>query len=315
MSGILGTGPADARIMIVGNCYSDEDSRLCAPFQGAAGVELDRMLQDAGIRRSECYLTNVINSSLSFRGLDEFIAFTKREITASHTKFRDKFVLSPLVQGYNRLMKEIELVKPNVIIALDTIPTWLLTGVWSIAKWRGSHLRLAYGPHPAPPGNGIEPAPKVIPTYPPSWVLAQWHLRVQVVEDLKRVRRESSSRMYLNLPDWKFKLRPSLEDVSYVCNMLLHRLNQAHEPVWLELDLETRAVHIACLGISWSTTEAICIPFMCVERIRGYWTPAEEARVIWLLHKVLTHPNVAVRWQNGLYDAQYIWRHWNNRYF
>ncbi len=311
MSGILGTGPANARIMIVGNCYSDEDSRLCAPFQGAAGAELDRMLQDAGIRRSECYLTNVINAVLGLRSLDGLIASTKKEITASHTELKGKFVLPQLVQGYNRLMKEIELVKPNVIVTLDTIPTWLLTGVWSVAKWRGSHLRLAYGPQPASLGNGIDPAPKVIPTYPPSWVLAQWHLRVQVVEDLKRVRRESSSRMYLNLPDWKFQLRPSLEDVSHVCNMLLQRLNQAHEPVWIELDLETRAGHIACLGMSWSTTEAICIPFMCVERIRGYWTPEEEARVIWLLHKVLTHPKVAVRWQNGLYDAQYIWRHWH----
>jgi len=311
MSGILGAGPSDARIIIVGNCYSDEDSRLCAPFQGAAGAELDRMLQDAGIRRSECYLTNVINAVLGFRSLDGLIALTKKEITASHTELRGKFVLPPLVQGYNRLMKEIELVKPNVIVTLDTIPTWLLTGVWSVAKWRGSHLRLAYGPQPAPPGNGIDPAPKVIPTYPSSWVLAQWHLRVQVVEDLKRVRREASSRMYLNLPDWKFQLRPSLEDVSHVCNMLLHQLSQAHKPVWIELDLETRAGHIACLGMSWSTTEAICIPFMCVERIRGYWTPEEEARVIWLLHKVLTHPNVAVRWQNGLYDAQYIWRHWH----
>ncbi len=128
MSGILGTGPADARIMIVGNCYSDEDSRLCAPFQGAAGAELDRMLQDAGIRRSECYLTNVINGVPGFRALDGFIAFTKREITAQHTELRGKFVLPPLVQGYNRLMKEIELVKPNVIVALDTIPT--VTFVW-----------------------------------------------------------------------------------------------------------------------------------------------------------------------------------------
>jgi len=83
MSGTLGTGPSDARIMIVGNCYSDEDARLCAPFQGSAGMELNRMLQDAGIMRSECYLTNVINAVPGHRSLDEFIAFTKKSITAA----------------------------------------------------------------------------------------------------------------------------------------------------------------------------------------------------------------------------------------
>ena len=308
---ILGIGPPNAKIMIVGNCYLDEDVRACAPFQGAPGMELNRMLNDAGILRSEVYLTNVVNAQPRGGRLDSLIAWKKSDITAQHTELKGKFVLPVLAQGYARLLKEIALVQPNVICSLDTIPTWLLTGAESITKWRGSHLRMAYGPKQPEPGPAIDPAPKVIPTYPPSWILSQWQLRPHAIEDLKRVKRESESRIYRNEPKWNFTVRPTMLDIRNRLSWLLLQLENSYDKVWVELDLETRAGHIACLGLSWSTTEAICIPFMCVESIRGYWSVEDEACIIRILHKILTHPNVAVRWQNGLYDAQYIWRHWH----
>ena len=307
----LGTGPSNAKIMIVGNCYLDEDVRACAPFQGTAGMELSRILNDAGILRSEVYLTNVINGQPRGGRLDSLIAWTKREITAQHVPLKGKHVLPPLKIGYDRLLQEIDLVQPNVICSLDTIPTWLLTGAESITKWRGSHLRLSYGPGLAEPGRAISPAPKVIPTYPPNWVLAQWTLRSHTVEDFKRVKRESNSRVYEQEPEWNFIVRPDHAEVIGLCRWLIEKLDTATEPVWIELDLETRAGHIACLGMSWSRTRAICIPFMCVESTRGYWSTLEEASILKHLHTILTHKNVAVRWQNGLYDAQYTWRHWH----
>src|SRR5205807_5428420 len=42
-----------------------------------------------------------------------------------------------------------------------------------------------------------------------------------------------------------------------------------------------------------------------------YWNLDEETNIIFLLYKLLTHSKVQVRWQNGLYDAQYVWRHWH----
>ena len=109
----LGIGPSNAKIMIVGNCYSDEDTRACAPFQGAAGMELSRMLQDAGILRSECYLTNVINSQPYGGRLDSMVAYRKGDVTPDHTMLKGKYVRSPLAVGYKRLLQEIDLVKPK----------------------------------------------------------------------------------------------------------------------------------------------------------------------------------------------------------
>ena len=54
------TGPAPAKVMIVGEAPGDQEVRESAPFVGASGQELSRMLMEAGIHRSQCFVTNVI---------------------------------------------------------------------------------------------------------------------------------------------------------------------------------------------------------------------------------------------------------------
>ncbi|MBF9639206.1 hypothetical protein, partial [Streptococcus pseudopneumoniae] len=81
-------------------------------------------------------------------------------------------------------------------------------------------------------------------------------------------------------------------------------------PLWLDFDIETRNGHIDCIGFSWSLEDAICIPLISRGHPEGYWSPDEEAWIVYHLYLLLTHPNVKVRWQNGLYDAQYVHRHW-----
>ena len=58
----MGSGPTSTKIMLVGDFYSDSDVRSCEPLSGTAGQELNRMLHEAGIMRSECYCTNVVNA-------------------------------------------------------------------------------------------------------------------------------------------------------------------------------------------------------------------------------------------------------------
>ena len=77
----------------------------------------------------------------------------------------------------------------------------------------------------------------------------------------------------------------------------------------LAVDIETRAGHIACVGIAWNERDALCIPLMCVERPAGYWSEQEEAQIAFALYQILTHPNCEVIGQNFSYDAQYFWRH------
>ena len=265
--------------------------------------------------RSECYTTNLVNARPPGNDIEAWVAIKRKNIQPDMVKLRDRWVKPIVSAGFNRLLAEIHEVKPNIIVALGSTALWALTGAWGITKWRGSQLRtqLDRGLYPQgllgpldQPWRG-----KLIPVLHPALVLRDYSQRQITVQDLKRAAKERGSAEYNNEPAWRFTVRPSYEEVERTLLDLTARLD-AGELEWIDFDIETRAGHIACAGISWSREEALCIPFMCVEDRAGYWTfPEQEAHIVWLLYRLLAHPRVKVRWQNGLYDAQYTYRHWH----
>jgi len=57
---VFGHGPADARIVLVGEQPGDQEDRKGAPFVGPAGEVLDRALGEVGIDRERLYVTNAV---------------------------------------------------------------------------------------------------------------------------------------------------------------------------------------------------------------------------------------------------------------
>ena len=57
---VFGDGPADARLLIVGEQPGNSEDLEGVPFVGSAGRLLDRALVDARIERESVYLTNVV---------------------------------------------------------------------------------------------------------------------------------------------------------------------------------------------------------------------------------------------------------------
>jgi DNA polymerase len=57
---VFGEGPADARMMLVGEQPGDQEDLAGRPFVGPAGQVLDRALQEAGIIRDAVYVTNAV---------------------------------------------------------------------------------------------------------------------------------------------------------------------------------------------------------------------------------------------------------------
>ena len=57
---VFGEGPADARLMIVGEQPGDQEDLAGRPFVGPAGQLLDRCLAEAGIDRTRAYVTNAV---------------------------------------------------------------------------------------------------------------------------------------------------------------------------------------------------------------------------------------------------------------
>jgi uracil-DNA glycosylase len=57
---VFGQGRAGARLMLVGEQPGDKEDKEGEPFVGPAGRLLDRALEEAGIDRSEAYVTNAV---------------------------------------------------------------------------------------------------------------------------------------------------------------------------------------------------------------------------------------------------------------
>lgn len=284
--------------MIVGEAFGEQEEQLGEPFVGPSGQELNRMLHEAGIMRSECFVTNLVNARPPNNDITCWIPKAKKEVTKAHVRLRDKMVLPVVAEGYSQLLREIEMVRPKVIIALGNCAMWALTGIWGIERWRGSILA-----HNAIP---------LIPSTHPVNLFEAWYLRPTLIADYKRAARFING-VAPRAPEWRFEVRPTFQHA-------IDRLTNLHMALeerptggdlWLDFDIETRAGHIACIGISWSLTEGICIPLMRAGNTEGYWSQEEETYIVWWLYRVLTHPRVKVRWQNGLYDAQYTFKHWH----
>ena len=57
---VAGEGPADARLMLVGEQPGDQEDLTGRPFVGPAGEVLDRALAEAGVARDRLYVTNAV---------------------------------------------------------------------------------------------------------------------------------------------------------------------------------------------------------------------------------------------------------------
>ena len=74
------------------------------------------------------------------------MAFAKNQVTSAHVDWRGWKVLPVVVEGYRQLLAELEMVKPNVIVAFGNLAVHALRqgcivmkpqGPSGIRKWRG----------------------------------------------------------------------------------------------------------------------------------------------------------------------------------
>lgn len=101
---VFGEGPADARIMLIGEQPGDREDLAGRPFVGPAGQLLDRALASAGLERERLYLTNAVKHfKFSPRGK------TRLHATPSETEVR---ACRPWLDA------EIGLVDPELVVCL-----------------------------------------------------------------------------------------------------------------------------------------------------------------------------------------------------
>lgn len=124
---VFGEGPADARIMLIGEQPGDAEDLAGRPFVGPAGQLLDAALRDAGLHRRSLYLTNAV----------KHFKFTPQGKSRLHAKpdYDEVRACRPWLEA------ELDRVAPEIVVALGaTAATSLLERRVSITRDRGKRI-------------------------------------------------------------------------------------------------------------------------------------------------------------------------------
>ncbi|MGA2812963.1 MAG: UdgX family uracil-DNA binding protein [Candidatus Acidiferrum sp.] len=168
---VFGEGPRDTRVMLIGEQPGDQEDRAGRPFVGPAGEVLDRALREAGMVRSEVYVTNAV----------KHFAFEERGKRRIHRTPR----LSEVSACRPWMEAELEEIAPEIVVCLGATAAKAVFGAaFRLTEQHGKFLT-------------SRSAAKTLATYHPSAVLrgdtreAREALYKLLLEDLTKVAKES----------------------------------------------------------------------------------------------------------------------------
>jgi len=129
---VFGEGPADARLVLLGEQPGDHEDKEGHPFVGPAGRLLDRALEAAGIDRAEVYLTNAVKH------------FKWRP--AGKVRLHQRPNAAEIAACRNWWESELEVIGPDVLCCLGAIAAQAVLGKsFRVTKSRGEIFALASG--------------------------------------------------------------------------------------------------------------------------------------------------------------------------
>jgi DNA polymerase len=153
---VFGDGDPSARLMFVGEGPGADEDESGVPFVGKAGQLLNNMIAAMGLKREEVYIANIVKCRPPANRAPEYVEAT------TCTQF---------------LVQQIDIVRPEVIVALGaTAATYLLGVKQSLASLRGVWHEVR--------------GAKVAVTYHPAYLLRDPRQKGEAWKDLQRVMAE-----------------------------------------------------------------------------------------------------------------------------
>jgi len=150
---VFGEGNPEAELMFIGEGPGRDEDIQARPFVGDAGKLLTRLIEKIGLKREDVYIANVV----------------KCRPPANREPGEDEITIcSPFLE------RQIEIIKPKIIIALGKISAQYLTGSEvSISKLRGNFYTY----------KNIT----VMPTFHPAYLLRNPKAKWLTWEDVQKV--------------------------------------------------------------------------------------------------------------------------------
>jgi uracil-DNA glycosylase family 4 len=279
---VPGMGNADARLVVLGDSPSYEDTQAGKMFVASIGNELNRLLKDTGIQQYECWFTNVSKYSVP------------PNVGKKKKSFRERAesVGIDVDKQLDELRIELNQIKPNCILALSGSSLWALSGKTKISNHRGSILW------------GM--SNKFVPTYhprdllhsrAPSEIKGYWNRQIMIF-DFKRAYQESFTPT-LDLPHRNLQIcNNSGELYEFLEKYKLYKR------VSVDIEAGHRCIPM-CIGLSFNPNHGMTVPLWNREGISNI--PDSDLAACWmLLAKTLWEKDIVG--QNFNYDRDKIRR-------
>ncbi|WP_026925057.1 UdgX family uracil-DNA binding protein [Glycomyces arizonensis] len=149
---VFGTGPENARLVLVGEQPGDDEDKTGRPFTGPSGGLLDRALDQAGIDRDDAYVTNAVKH-FKFAQLQEGGRRIHKKPTRGETTACRPWLIA-----------ELNAVRPELVVALGATAAQSLMGPeFRVTTQRGIVHDLEF--------DGLDESTSLLATVHPSSVL------------------------------------------------------------------------------------------------------------------------------------------------
>jgi len=251
--------PATARLWLVGRDYGEVEERLGLPFQGPAGSLLNKALAQAGIRREDCFITNVVNKR------------PPKNVWELHAP-------GDVKEGLYNLEALLAKHKPKLVVALGNealravLRDEALPGIqecrgylW-VGWWGGMHhvqgCRSQQGDHPCNCVGDYTESPLVIGIIHPAAALREWTpWRVLIDVDFKKAAAELATGCP-PLPEREIRIVTDELEAALAVEGLLKAKR-------LAVDIETtRDNEVACCGFAPTPEVAWVFPARYLDAIK-----------------------------------------------
>jgi len=219
---VFGYGPDTADLVLVGEAPGDTEVLEGKPFVGRAGQLLNKVLEEVGIDRDACYITNAVNC---------------RPVPHRAPKAKE------IVACRNRLIAEIRQRAPRMVVALGNAAVQALMGRHNMGDVHGTVNWCA-------DVNAF-----VVPTYHPAAVLRSPGYYIDLIRDMQR------AALYLHEKKVLTSVAQEVEYVTlhnhdHVLE-LVERLESLSE---VAVDVETASDgSLLCIGLAWRGDKAVVV--------------------------------------------------------
>lgn len=153
---VMGDGKPNAEIVFIGEAPGKNEDLQGKPFVGAAGKFLNEMLAQAGMDRSDVYITNIV-------------------------KYRPPNNRDPLPEEkaafWPYLLRQLQIIQPKVVITLGRHSMEYFLPGMKIGMVHGEPKRIAFGDHKI----------VIMPLFHPAAALYNGSLRQTLIDDFLKV--------------------------------------------------------------------------------------------------------------------------------